>query len=219
MNEKRCSICEEVKELSEFYSDKGRPDGHRSACRECIRTKRKRIKAIKICERKDCEKELQRGQKKYCSRLCSVTVSNTLRRITKFCENAKCGKLITSKNAHRNNYCCVKCSVAVLNQQRLKTWLETGIGIVGSSPTHYIRSYIFGEQKGLCSVCSGVNEHNGKPLVFILDHIDGNAENNSRENLRLVCPNCDSQLDTYKSKNKGKGRHSRRQRYAEGKSF
>ena len=43
-----------------------------------------------------------------------------------------------------------------------------------------------------------VAEWNGKPLVFILDHIS----HNERSNLRCICPNCDSQLDTYKSKNK-----------------
>ena len=42
--------------------------------------------------------------------------------------------------------------------------------------------------------------------MFVLDHIDGNADNNNRENLRLICPNCDSQLDTYKSKNKNSAR-------------
>lgn len=47
---------------------------------------------------------------------------------------------------------------------------------------------------------------NNKPLVFILDHIDGHANNNTRTNLRLICPNCDSQLDTYKSKNKNSDR-------------
>lgn len=55
--------------------------------------------------------------------------------------------------------------------------------------------------------CSGTNIKNvarrlGIELVFIIDHIDGHASNNRRDNLRCICPNCDSQLDTYKSKNK-----------------
>ena len=45
---------------------------------------------------------------------------------------------------------------------------------------------------------------NGKELHFILDHIDGDATNNRRVNLRLICPDCDSQLDTYKVRNIGK---------------
>jgi len=53
----------------------------------------------------------------------------------------------------------------------------------------------------------------------VLDHIDGDSGHNARSNLRLICPNCDSQLPTYKSRNKGRGRAWRRKRYADGKSY
>ena len=56
-------------------------------------------------------------------------------------------------------------------------------------------------------------------LNFVLDHIDGDASNSSKDNLRLVCPNCDSQLDTFKCRNKGNGRAYRRERYAKGQSY
>jgi predicted HNH restriction endonuclease len=45
-----------------------------------------------------------------------------------------------------------------------------------------------------------------------LEHIDGNAYNNSESNLSLLCPNCHSQTPTYKAKNKGNGRVERRER-------
>jgi hypothetical protein len=69
-----------------------------------------------------------------------------------------------------------------------------------------------------CEVC-GTEYWMGKEVPLVLDHIDGNPENNSIENLRFICCNCDAQTDTYKSKNKGKGRYKRRQRYKDCKSY
>jgi hypothetical protein len=37
---------------------------------------------------------------------------------------------------------------------------------------------------------------NGKPFKPVLDHIDGNNSDNRSKMLRLLCPNCDSQLPT-----------------------
>ena len=54
-----------------------------------------------------------------------------------------------------------------------------------------------------CSLCKIPPIWNGKTLTMQLDHIDGNNKNNSRENLRLLCPNCHTQTDTYAGKNVG----------------
>lgn len=53
----------------------------------------------------------------------------------------------------------------------------------------------------VCSECK-INEWNGKPISLELDHIDGVRTNHKLKNLRLLCPNCHSQTDTYRSKNR-----------------
>lgn len=71
-------------------------------------------------------------------------------------------------------------------------------------PRHSLKSRI--RDKGLidynCSICNLEPVWLGKPMPLILDHINGINNDNRLENLRFVCSNCDSQLDTYKSKNR-----------------
>ena len=52
-----------------------------------------------------------------------------------------------------------------------------------------------------CALCKLGASWQSKPLVFHLDHIDGNPTNNRLENLRILCPNCHSQTPTYCGKN------------------
>ena len=52
--------------------------------------------------------------------------------------------------------------------------------------------------------CCGIKTWMNKKISLHLDHINGINNDNSIENLRLLCPNCHSQTDTYGSKNKQK---------------
>ena len=52
-----------------------------------------------------------------------------------------------------------------------------------------------------CSICGQEPIWCGKEMSLILDHINGHNHDNRLENLRWVCPNCNSQLDTTGARN------------------
>jgi 5-methylcytosine-specific restriction endonuclease McrA len=52
-----------------------------------------------------------------------------------------------------------------------------------------------------CYECGQQPTWRGKPLVLVLDHINGVNDDYRRENLRLLCPNCNSQTPTFCGKN------------------
>lgn len=52
-----------------------------------------------------------------------------------------------------------------------------------------------------CAICGLAPWWHGQRLVLRLDHINGVHDDNRLQNLRLVCPNCDSQLPTFAGRN------------------
>lgn len=83
----------------------------------------------------------------------------------------------------------------------------------GAITNSSIKKYLYKEniKKPCCEICNQNEEWNGKKLSFILDHINGVNNDNRIENLRIICPNCDSTLDTYVGRN-NKNLNSKRQK-------
>ena len=123
---------------------------------------------------------------------------------------SKCGKQIRSDS--KTGF-CQTCLIQHRREEKICAWLKTGnTGFtVDTTIRGVIREYIFNDQNGKCAICGMDNIWNGAELNFVLDHIDGDASNSSRSNLRLVCPNCDSQLPTFKSRNKKSARNKRKE--------
>lgn len=176
---------------------------------------------MNMCQNPSCENKTTNP--KFCSRSCAASVNNLGKRRNQVLGTKErllnCLNCNTALKMHQYKYCSNTCQGEYRRNSSIKIWLSTGEAHAGTAKNHYVRNYIAQEQDNMCAICSCVDNWQGKPLVLILDHIDGDSTNNWRSNLRLVCPNCDSQLDTYKSKNKGNGRHARRERYAKGQSY
>lgn len=118
---------------------------------------------------------------------------------TKICQY--CGKPYLNWNKN-SLFCSLDCNNNYKKDQKYQEYLQKQEKYNGNLHMKWIKPHIMREQNNKCAICGMSNIWNNKPLIFVLDHIDGKAKNNTRNNLRLICHNCDSQLETYKSKNK-----------------
>lgn len=152
---------------------------------------------------------------KFCSKSCSASFNNTNNHWRGLKKPAP--QCISCKNdiTHEGSiYCSTKCH---LEEKRKKRLSDYNAGIVSSQTAKNILIELFGKK---CMQCgwAEINPVSNKCPIE-LEHSDGNSKNNSPSNLKLLCPNCHSLTPTYKALNKGNGRHSRMDRYRDGKSF
>lgn len=123
-----------------------------------------------------------------------------------FCLN--CDKSFERRPSRKPKYCSNKCQ---LNHQfitRYNLWLQGLDNPAVKQYVGFIRRALFKRDGFKCSSCKRKTWLN-KPITLEVEHKDGNWMNNHSSNLCLLCPNCHSQTDTYKAKNKGNGRKYR----------
>ena len=109
-------------------------------------------------------------------------------------------------------YCSNACQIEYQYQSYIKEWKAgevkglQGLGIVSG----HIKRYLRRKFDNKCCLCgwSEINFKTGQ-VPLVADHIDGNWRNNTENNLRLLCPNCDSLTPTYAGLNRGNGRRGR----------
>jgi len=105
-----------------------------------------------------------------------------------------------SPSQQTGKYCSLKCSSDARAVSNKKTNRELYIqGKLKHRPA--IRKFLVEDFGYECVICK-LSSWNEQPITLQVDHIDGNPDNNYPSNLRLLCPNCHSQTETYKGGNK-----------------
>lgn len=71
------------------------------------------------------------------------------------------------------------------------------VGSNRQAPKRLRRALIESGRPHRCSECTMEPIWCGRPLVFHVDHIDGNPHDSLPTNVRFLCPNCHSQTPTW----------------------
>lgn len=193
-----------MKRNKDWYVKIGRIGGIKSTRKlkewhdHCVKTY---FKSPKLC--KYCKSILSYKQRrnKFCSHKCAARANNRPGRHIRGTQFSKCLRCGNPLKHHGLMH--ASCRAENYKEIIIKT-VESG----DYSNFKIVRKYIILTRGYKCEQCSLIEWENCK-ISLEIHHIDGNSKNNDPSNLKLLCPNCHSITNNYKSKNVGNGNRER----------
>lgn len=157
-----------------------------------------------IC--KNCDKEFNQRNvsekylKIFCNSSCAASYNNKHKdRVCNYKKTATCVQcnidFLYVSSSSKGLYCSNKCHKDHMFFQKIE---EANKGLINGVT---LKKVLISQRGNKCEWCN-VSSWNGKPLTLHMDHINGNSDDNLPSNLRLLCPNCHSQTETYGGKNR-----------------
>lgn len=173
-------------------------------------------KSSRPCSRDECENLISASadyRTRFCSRSCSAKVNNSkYPKRPNFKRVKSCMKCGGELSYNQKKYCSHRCAHSHRRDNYISMWLAGEVSGSNSngSMSKRVRGYLLERASFRCTSpeCSvpggwGIPNRKTGEVILTIDHIDGNWQNNSVDNLIVLCYNCHTLTDTFGSLNRG----------------
>lgn len=155
---------------------------------------------MKYCKKCNSSFEVQKGLINYCSWTCRNGRAHTSETKEKISKKA----IVNWENGVMDNVDYFALNNSPIKKQKSKaTWnKKTNERHLNGDKLHIqtIRKIMLKKAEYRCDICN-LSDWLGAPITLEVHHIDGVNNNNVASNLQVLCPNCHSQTDNFRSKN------------------
>lgn len=199
----RCSLCGK-----EFWRDKRWVTENSFCSKECLsKDKQKRIEVTCAnCDKKIYKIRAHFNNNKtklfFCDKKCKneAHYNKKIFQRTKLIKCYKCGNDV-EVDYRASRKLCTLCKPK--KERKIINWSEVISGKIVVKYHHSLRKYLLKNKlkESKCGIC-GITTWLNKSITIQVHHIDGNTFNNVLNNLKMVCPNCHTQTDTYGHRNR-----------------